>query len=184
MLIIKHIKSRKGENPAKFSQSIHFACVLVVCGVLTGCSTDGCTENRSSIPLAQFYGSTGAQVGLDSLEITGIDAPHDSVLLAAGTKASEIYLPMRATKTQTSWCLAYRWKATDNPALNDTLTFDYQPIEWFAGEECGAMFRYRLTRVHYTRHLIDSVAVLAHDSVITNVSNAQLRIYFVTEDEE
>jgi hypothetical protein len=43
------------------------------------------------------------------------------------------------------------------------------------------MYRYNIKEVSYTTHLIDSIAVL--DSLITNVDDTQLRIYFRTSDE-
>lgn len=42
------------------------------------------------------------------------------------------------------------------------------------------MMRYRITSVTYTRHLLDSVAVIPSDSVITNADIENLRLYFKT----
>lgn len=146
--------------------------------LLTGCNTSGCTDNHSAIPLAEFYGSDMKAVTLDSVQIHGVGAPGDSVLLAAGTRAAEVYLPMRSTAANTTWCVSYKWKRLDMPALNDTISFDYQSIPYLASDDCGAMYRYRLTRVDYTRHIIDSIGVV--DSLITNVDIASLHIYFRT----
>jgi hypothetical protein len=149
---------------------------------ITSCNTSGCTDLRSATPLATFYSSTtGSTIRLDSLQIAGIGAPGDSILLAPGASASQVYLPFRATKTETSWCLSYKWKSTDFAALNDTITFSYDPQPWFASADCGAMFRFKINDVRYTTHLIDSVAVL--DSLITNVEASQISIYFRTSDE-
>ena len=149
---------------------------------LWSCNTSGCTDLRSAIPLAEFYSSAAdKQISLDSLQISGIGAPGDSVMLAAGTAAQEVYLPMRSQQTSTSWCISYKWEALDNPEWNDTLTFRYHAEPYFASSECGAMYIYHLEGLDYTTHLIDSIAVL--DSVITNIDAAQLRIYFNTADE-
>jgi hypothetical protein len=160
-----------------------FAVIAVVLPMLfTGCNTVGCTDLRSATPLADFYSSTTqSAISLDSLQITGIGAPNDSVLLSAGTSASHVYMPLRATQSQTSWCFSYKWRSTDYPQLNDTITFSYDAQPWFASADCGAMFRYKIKSVKYSTHLIDSVAVL--DSLITNIDNSQLRIYFRTSDE-
>ena len=44
------------------------------------------------------------------------------------------------------------------------------------------MYNYRIRRVDYTRHIVDSVAVV--DSLITNNNLQQIRIYFRTEQSE
>lgn len=151
--------------------------------VLTGCNTSGCTDNRSSIPLAEFYSSnTGTSITLDSLEIHGIGAKGDSAVLHVGQAVSQVYLPMRAAQSQTAWCIRYGWARTDHPALNDTVTFIYRSEPWFASDECGAMYRYNIEHVAYTTHILDSVAVL--DSMITNIDTAQLRFFFATQEEE
>lgn len=152
---------------------------------LTACSTTGCTDNRSSIPLAGFYAyDTGSSISLDSIDVGGIGAPADSLLLAAGHTAREVYLPLRAEKTATAFCFAYRYKALDYPELNDTLTFHYDATPYFASEECGAMYRYRINEVVYTRHLLDSVAIIPDDSIITNADIENLRLYFKTSPAE
>ena len=66
--------------------------------VLTSCNSSGYLDNRSAIPLAEFYNSeTGQSLTLDSLEIRGLGAPGDSVLVSAGTAVSQAYLPMRSS---------------------------------------------------------------------------------------
>lgn len=162
--------------------SIFAVAAIALPVTFTGCNTAGCTDLRSATPLAEFYSATtGAAIQLDSLQITGIGAPNDSALLAAGKVASQVYLPFRATRTETSWCFSYKWANTDFAQLNDTVTFRYDAQPWFASYDCGAMYRYKITGVTYTKHLIDSIAVL--DSLVTNVEDTQLRIYFRTSSE-
>lgn len=161
------------------------AAVVLASWVATSCSTSGCNDNRSSLPLAGFYSATdGASIALDSIDVGGIGAPSDSLLLAAGESANQVYLPFRSEKSSTAFAIAYRYKALDYRDLNDTITFGYDAIPYFASEECGAMFRYRITGVRYTRHLLDSVAVVAADSIITNVDAENLRLYFKTSSAE
>lgn len=145
------------------------------------CNTQGCTENHSAVPKAQFCSMTdGRAISLDSVQISGVGAPGDSVLYEAGTSRNSVYLPMRSAQSRTQWCLSYKWKYLDNPALNDTLTFDYQALPYLAGDECGAMYRYKVTGVRYTAHLIDSVGVT--DSLITNIDRVYFNIYFRTTE--
>ena len=160
------------------------AAAGVSLALLPSCNSTGCTENRNAIPQAEFFAAGSEEtITLDSLEIVGVSAPRDSVLSAPGTEVSKIYLPMRPTADVTAWSFAYRWKALDDPRLNDTITFAYTSIPYFTSEECGATYRYRIDRMDYTRRLIDSVAVV--DSMITNIDKVYIRIFFkVSESDE
>ena len=106
------------------------------------------------------------------------------MLLESQKKYTDVYLPMRSESDNASLFIAYRQKALDYPELNDTITFGYSSIPYFASEECGAMMRYRLRSVTYTRHLLDSVSVVPADSVITNADVENLRLYFKTSSAE
>lgn len=68
----------------------------------------------------------------------------------------------------------------DNPDLIDTVEFEYESIPYFASEECGASYRYRVTKVSHTTHLIDSVRMA--DSLITNIDRVAILIYFRTQE--
>ncbi len=148
---------------------------LVIVGA--GCNTSGCLDNQSSIPLAGFYNSaTGAAISIDSVNIGGVDAPNDSLLLAMGTSASQVYLPLRFSKDVTSFYIQY-----DTLGLwADTITMAYTALPYFASEECGAMYRYTINRLTYTTLLIDSVTLV--DSLITNADIERIRIYFRVEE--
>lgn len=146
----------------------------------SSCNNDGCTDSRSSVPLASFAdAANGKAITLDSLQIHGIGAPGDSILYKAGDKISQANLPMRSTRTQTSWCFSYKWKALDYAALNDTVTIDYTSQPFLAGDECGAMYNYTITGVTHTSHIIDSIKVA--QPFVTNIGVTNLTIYFRTE---
>ena len=50
-----------------------------------GCNTQGCTDNRSALPMMGFYSmATQNQVMLDSLVMGGVGAPGDSLLIEKG----------------------------------------------------------------------------------------------------
>lgn len=147
--------------------------------VMPGCNTSGCTDNRSSVPLAGFYSaSTGTTITLDSLNIMGVGAPGDSMMLKAGTRASSVYLPLRSDTKSVTYDIEYAYKAFGG--LTDQLTISYESYPYFASEECGAMFRYRITDIQHTDFLLDSVAVTVPDSMITNVNAENMRLYFRT----
>lgn len=147
-------------------------------GALTSCSSDGCLENQSSIPLAGFYDSESKQaIVLNSLEVYGIGATGDSLLTTNGVETKQTYLPFRSTQKNTAFCFHYTEFGETN-AYNDTIWFDYESIPYFASEECGAMFRYKITSVRHTDILIDSVTII--DPEITNVDVERIKIYFKT----
>lgn len=149
--------------------------------LLAGCNTTGCLDNQSSIPLAGFYSSaTGQQISISTLEITGVGVPNDSILVTAGTVVNSVYLPMRSTKNTTAWCFHYTQEGISEPEFNDTIEFTYTSEPFFASEECGAMYRYRIRQCKSTVHLLDSVVIV--DSLITNVNIEQIRIYVRTVD--
>lgn len=151
----------------------------------TACNTSGCLDNRSSLPLAEFRSSTtGDAISVDSLEVVGVDAPDGDVLSEATPAKSQLYLPMRSTKNSTAWRFIYRQKALAEAGVEDEIAFDYESIPYFASEECGATYRYRVTQVRHTTNVIDSVVMA--DSLITNVDRVNILIYFRTAvpDEE
>ncbi len=151
--------------------------------IVSSCNTSGCLENQNSLPLAGLYDSaTGRAVSIDSIDVGGVGAPDDSLLYKAGMKLTEIYLPFRSTQPSTSFFIHYAQKGLDDERLNDTLSFEYTSRPYFASEECGAMFRYNLTRMSHTTHLIDSVKIV--DSLITNLAVQQIHIYFRVTQEE
>ncbi|MCM1093087.1 MAG: DUF6452 family protein [Bacteroides sp.] len=150
--------------------------------ILSGCNSSGCINNQNSIPLAGFYSyGTFASISVPGLTVGGVGAPGDS-LIQENKSTSSVYLPFRAEQPATSFFFHYNQESLDNDAFNDTLTFSYSSIPYFASEECGAMFRYVINDVTYTKHLIDSVGIL--DSVITNVDRERIRIYFRTATED
>ncbi len=152
---------------------------MLLTGSCVSCSNLGCLENRSSIPLAEFYSSNeGKPISLRDVVIRGIGAPADSAVLVTPPGVSQVYLPMRSTKSSTSWVISYSQKGLDTPENNDTIEFAYDSEPFFASAECGAMYRYRIRSVRNTCHVLDSVGIL--DSLITNLDVPRIRFYFRT----
>lgn len=166
-------------------KTLFYLISVLLTGALTlaSCSNVGCTENQNSIPLAGFYSmSTQEAVVPDSLAVGGVGAPSDTLLLGPNSHASQVYLPFRATASETEFYFQYKQKALDYPWLVDTIRFTYTATPYFASEDCGAMYHYLITSFSYTTHLIDSVAVT--DSLITNLDRETIRIYFHTAETE
>ena len=155
---------------------------FIISVVMAACNTVGCTDNRSSIPLVEFYSSlTDKAIGIDSIAIGGVGAPDDSLIVKPTRGTSQAYLPFRSQYNSVSYFISYRWKGMTD-AFNDTVTFDYESIPYFASEECGAMFRYHVSRVVYTTHMLDSVVML--NDLITNVNIPSIRIYYPAQTVE
>jgi len=151
--------------------------------LLAACNSAGCLDNGSTLPLAGFYSSATAKpISIDSLQIEGLGAPADSLLLKPSKGVSQIYMPLRANVPATTWVFSYKQGMLANPAFNDTVVFTYQTIPYFASEECGAMYIYRIEQLTHTTHLIDSI--LLTDSLFTNVEAERIKIYFRTAEEE
>lgn len=153
--------------------------------MLAACNNDGCLENGSAIPLAGFYSSeTGAAISLNTVSVLGVGAPDSTMMLSAGSSASEVYLPMRSQYSTTEWHLIYKQDGLEG--IEDYIKFTYDSQPHFASQECGAMYFYKITDVEYSTFMVDSVAVT--DSLITNVDRQRIRIYFRTaspgEDEQ
>ncbi len=159
-----------------------FAGIVMAGAALQACNTTGCLENRNSLPKAGFYSSDSVpkQIMLDSVQVMGLGVAGDSLLIEAGTQVSTLYLPMRSTMLSTGWVFSYKWRHLDNPALNDTIVFDYTSSPRFASEECGVIYDYRVTKCSYTTHLIDSVRLT--DSLINNIDMERIHIYFRTDE--
>lgn len=157
--------------------------IVALTFVVASCNTSGCLDNGSAIPLAGFYSSATAQsITIDSIAIVGLHAPGDSAIVRAGAKNSSVYLPMNPTSTSTSWVISYKQQSLNYPELNDTVTFNYEALPYFASEECGAMYYYDVATVDYTCHLIDSVCMTSQ--LITNADIETIKIYFRTSTAE
>jgi len=158
------------------------ACVLMlVMGITLGsCSDASCYDNGSSLPLATFYIDDNQQT-ITGLTVMGIGVPGDSMLLNSAS-AQELYMPLRPNATSTSYLLQRTIVASnDTICFNDTITFDYKPIEFFHSIECGAMFNFEVNEVSHTSNAIDSVVMLT--TLITNTRTPAMRIYFTDFDE-
>lgn len=148
---------------------------------MAACSSSGCLDNGSAIPLAGFYDSaTGKSVALDILDIHAAGAPNDSLMLGAGTRATQVYLPFTPAATEVRWAIDYRQEGLEG--ISDTITFRYSSLPYFASDECGAMYYYRVEQTEWTSRLIDSVTVI--DPLISNVERERIRIYFRTTTAE
>lgn len=156
-----------------------FTTLAIMLPLFFSCNSNGCLENRNSVPLAGFYTNGDQSVSIKAVEIRGVD--NSTVLYNAGNDLHSVYLPMRSTQESTSWVFAYKLDGLDDPFYNDTIKFDYDSRPYFASDECGVIYIYDIKRVTHTTHLVDSVILV--DSTITNVDKEQIHIYFHSDEE-
>lgn len=153
----------------KFPHLAFGALVLLASAALSGCSGDGCIDNRSSLPVAAFFKGTTA-VSITNLSVRGIGAPGDSIFIDKQS-VSEIYLPLRPSTDICQFELNYN--VENAPA--DTITVRYSSQPAFASVDCGAMLNFEISDYSYTRHAIDSVALVK--PMVTNDNAKTFRIY-------
>lgn len=155
------------------------AGALALGAALCACNSQGCIDNKSSIPLAYFYDSaTLDRINVGGLTVGGVGAPADS-LLASDATLSEVYLPLRSDRSETSFFFSVTVTPADTTMapydVTDVVDFTYESIPYFASADCGAMYRYRITSVEHTSLLIDSIGL--PDSLITNVNTMSVQIF-------
>lgn len=153
--------------------------MIVAAAAMWSCSSSGCIDNQSSIPLAGFYDSkTKQKLKISGVNIGGVGA--ETLLLGRSESASQVYLPLRSTLTSTAFYLNYATDSITGYQYNDTITFDYESIPYFVSEECGAMYYYKVGELQSTHLLIDSVKLL--EPLITNTDVERVKIYFSSND--
>lgn len=156
-------------------------CAAIVMSIAGGCSASGCYENHSAIPLAEFYSdSSNDAIYIDNINVGGVNAPNDSLLIESGNRASEVYFPFRFNTTETSFFIEYTSEGV--PAGEDVITFKYTPIPFFAGEACGALYNYKINEVVFTDNLLKRVELV--DSLITNLNRVYIKLYFATSEDD
>ena len=169
----------------KFLSYVGIALLLGIgCSVWSGCASEGCVDNRSSIPMAQFYSydAQEAQLSIDSISIYGIGQPGDSMLLDSAVAVSLVYLPLRFTHDTTRYVIRYDQQGLSSPRYNDTLTFIYRAYPYFASIDCGAMYNFIIDTCRYTRNILDSVAVTVPE--ITNKNEESVRLFYTVQNSD
>ena len=156
--------------------------IIGLMAMAASCTSNECYENHSALPLAYFYNmETGQQVSLQSVRIYGIGAPGDSVLYPT-QNLQEAYLPFRIWQDTTQYVFEYMGMLPDSipegmvyeiPA--DTVSFIYEPKEWFVSPACGAMYFFDIRKVEHSSLLIDSVS---YNELITNENSVNIKIFF------
>lgn len=151
---------------------------IAAMGGAVACSSSECLDNKNSLPLAGFYSSAlePQAISLDSITITGVDVPGDSILHDSVRNISTTYLPFRIDQSSTTYRILYLSGLAGRLGLFDEITFDYDIEPWFVSSACGTIYRYRIKEINHTSLFIDSVSV--PDGIISNTPGENIRIYF------
>lgn len=167
-----------------YSWRLFISMVPAILLLLAACGESGCYENRSSIPRAAFYAYNMPEstIAVDSIEVYGVGHPTDSLLVAAASGTSSLYLPFRSDADTTRYVIHYAAQALADTANNDTLTFAYNRFPYFISEDCGVVFNYTITRFEYTRHMLDSAALVTPE--VTNEDTETIQLFYYVAIEE
>lgn len=160
------------------STILHIIYVVTVILCVTAC-TSQCFNNQSSIGLAGFYSSgTHSKISVNNIQIYGVGAPNDSLLLSSSSAVSQVYLPLPVIGSECAYVFHYTQEELSSTELNDTLSLKYEAVPYFAGTDCGAMYVYEIKDFSYTTHIVDSVAIPGMK--INNIDRETIQIYLRT----
>ncbi|MDD2961424.1 MAG: DUF6452 family protein [Muribaculaceae bacterium] len=161
------------------NKSLNILLLFAIAFSIISCTSE-CLDNKNSIGLAGFYSaSTKKSITIDSITVYGKDAPGDTMILENQQNVTQVYLPMRLNTSSVQFVLHYEQKLISSPLLNDTVTMNYEAIPYFASEECGSMYWYKINDFVYTEHIVDSVAIPS--MMITNADVETIKIFLRTE---
>ncbi len=150
--------------------------ILIMLG--WSCSSDECMQNKNALPLAGFYNSYSpdTKINVDSIEVSGLGAPGDSILFAGKSAINELYLPFRLDHDTTAYVFRYLHKELAAMNLTDTIRFIYTREPRFVSSACGVSYVFDIDSIETTHAIIDSVS--CPFGQITNMATENLHIYF------
>lgn len=155
--------------------------MAVIAVAVTACG-ETCTDNRNALPYAAFNAvmdSVMQRVSVDSLEVRGIGAPGDSILVEAGAPVSTVYLPFRIDSDTTLYAFTIRQGLLE---ISDTVTFNYTRSPRFVSHECGVSYLFDIKDITWTGQMIDSV--VCKQGYIDNTPGINMEIYLRSGENE
>lgn len=158
---------------------VFFGSLLLIGGLLSGCSSDECTDNRNALPLAGFMNSAPnpSSMSLNSVTIYGLENPFDSILVE-NRSINEVYLPFRIDDKSSTFVFKYNALDSIDPGLCDTVIFRYDVKPMFTSAACGATYFFENVTASHTSEFIDSIRI--PENTITNKNAQNIFIYFRT----
>lgn len=141
------------------------ALMLAACDNGYDCSINNVAYNRIG-----FYSGSEKYEFPEPLGISLVVNGSDSIITPDAQGEEEIELPMSYTHE----CDTVVFRYSGNIA--DTIFVGHKNIVYYQSMECGTVMYHRISEVHHTGALIDSVAIV-HNFVNFD-ANENLRIYF------
>lgn len=141
---------------------------LVSCENYKNCNSP--TDASLGISFASYRQGLAADTSLPALVLYGLGR-QDS-LLSDGAPARQIFVPLDPATDSSRFYI----QPDSSASAADTLTVLYRPDRHFVSAGCGFTYFYAIDSIRYTRHLIDSAALLASH---VNTSHAtQITLYY------
>jgi hypothetical protein len=136
-------------------KKIPLILVLFVLAVHPACEGEGiCTESRLSRVNAGFYEWDGEQEVNVFIELfTLYGEGRDSLLYDRKNNVQQFSFPMDMNAPSSTLIL-------QADTLADTLIIDYAVVPALVSYECGFTNTFEMSGVSYTRHFIDSIALI------------------------
>ena len=149
--------------------------------MLHACNSTGCTDNKSSLPLAGFYSYQTLQpVTIQNISVGAVNAPDDSLLIEAGN-ASKLYLPFNiGGKTIQRFSYGIWTKDLTTQGISTPLHSITTAYLTLLQKNAEPSYQYEVVSYTHTSHHIDSVSVPR--PVINNIDRESIQLFFRTFD--
>ena len=143
---------------------------MFLLAVYPSCEGDGvCTQSVMSVVNAGFYGWDGStEIGVSVNHFTLSGEGTDSLLYDSENSVTAISFPMDMNALSSTMIL-------QADTLTDTLIINYAVVPVLVSYECGFTNTFEMSGLSYTRHFIDSVALIKKVANLDNEEN--LKIY-------
>lgn len=134
-----------------------------------GCSEEtDCSSTSRNMVYSGFYkyANTAAKDTLDSLTVTALGT--DSVIINKEAKITKVELPLRWTADSTILIFHYIHN------IKDTVKVWHTNTPTFISMDCGYSVKQVISKVKYTKHLLDSVYISYKTANINATQNLKL----------
>jgi hypothetical protein len=146
-----------------------FIPVLLMLAVSPSCEREGvCTQSMLSEVNAGFYGWDGEQetdVFVDRFTLYG--EGKDSLLYDSMNSVSSFSFPMDMNAGSSTLIL-------QADSLVDTMVIEYAVVPALVSYDCGFTFTFEMSGLSYTRHFIDSIAMIKNVADLEHEENLKI----------
>lgn len=156
----------------KLTHFFIFGILALVTIQFVSCAEDtDCSMTARKMMYATFYKklNTAQKDTLDSLTVTALGT--DSIIVNKDAKVSGESFPLNWTADSTSLIFHYA-----NTTRKDTIKIWHTNVPIFVSMECGYSMGQTISKVSYTKHVLDSIYVAYKLANIDAIQN--IRIYY------